>query len=287
MPVSFFKSRKPAAVQTPPPSRPPSPPSPLGAVWHGDHHGHALNPDRSPNPAATAKYTDELAFWRESILNPDRAAAAAFLTQFAAWQAARLNELADRLDLDRGDAMNNWCRSRTVIEIGGGPFPSSLMRPFRASLAVDPLADGYVSSGLYAHVLDHLAAHSPATALPPLTHIVACGEHIPIASAAADLVIIENALDHTDRPDMVIDEARRLLKPGGNEGGGLLWLLVDLMDHSDHMHPSPMSIEKLDTLLLSRGFSYKYKVDWEGASHPMAKRQVRILVQASPSSQRS
>lgn len=231
-----------------------------GAVWRGGFDGAAFGPDGNLDQVATAKYRDELSYWIAAIGGRDPGLGDRFIVTFHTWQRTRLNELADRLKLNRGSAMDDWCRLQDVVEIGGGPIPCCGFRSFRTALAVDPLADGYVTAGL-------------AQRTAGVTHIAACGEAIPLTSASADLVISENCLDHTDDPSRVIAEIHRILKPGG-----LLWLLVDLMDYTDHMHPSPMSESRLDNLVLPRGFTYEYKDSWEGASHPMAKKQLRALL---------
>lgn len=235
----------------------------VGAVWRGGPEGHAVAPDGRPDHAATRKYRDELAYWIAAVGGRDPAHGADFVDIFATWQKTRLNELADRLGIERTGAMDAWCSGRDAVEIGGGPIPACAFRPWRSAVAADPLAEGYLASG----VVHPEAARRGVIMLP------ACGESLPLASRSADLVIAENCLDHTDDPARVVAEIHRVLRPGG-----LLWLLVDLMDHADHMHPNPMSPERLDAIALPLGFSYRYRESWEGASHPMARLQLRALL---------
>ncbi len=233
-----------------------------GSVWRGGADGHAINAAGHHDPAGTSKYSDELKYWIAACGGQDPAHGARFIEVFTQWQVTRLGELADRLSLDRGEAMDAWCRTRDVVEIGGGPIPCCAFRSFRSAVAVDPLVDGYLTAGLV----------PAAVRERPIVHLSACGEQIPLPGGSADLVIVENCLDHTDQPARVVSEIHRVLRPGG-----LLWILVDLMEYSDHMHPSPMSAAKLDALLLPKGLVYIYKQAWEGASHPMAKHQLRAL----------
>ncbi len=51
------------------------------------------------------------------------------------------------------------------------------------------------------------------------------GELLPLRTQAFDFVIIQGVLDHVAEPDLVIDEARRVLKPGGK-----IWLMVTTTD---------------------------------------------------------
>lgn len=242
-------------------------PSSYGSIWRGGADGGAFTASGTPDPAATSKYRDELAYWIAALNGNDPSLGARFLETFESWQRTRLNELADRLSLDRGGAMDAWCAVRDVVEIGGGPIPSCAYRRFHTAVAVDPLADGYMNAGLHPRQVKASAT----------VHLPACGESIPLPSGSADLVIAENCLDHTDAPQRVVAEIRRILRPSG-----LLWLLVDLMDYKDHMHPSPLSPERLDALVLPEGFTYLYRDSWEGASHPMARLQLRALLQRGP-----
>lgn len=238
-----------------------------GSVWRGGPDGRAVRPDATEDPVATGKYRDELHYWVAAVGGAEPTHGERFVEVFSGWQCTRLNELADRLSIDRGAAMDAWTAARDVVEIGGGPIPCCAFRPFRSAVAVDPLADGYLSSRLV-----------PSAVLNrPIVHLTACGENIPLPAASCDLVIAENCLDHTDQPALVVQEIQRLLRPGG-----LVWLLVDLMDYSDHMHPSPMSAQRLKDLFVPRGFEFLYNESWEGASHPMAKLQLRALLRRSP-----
>ena len=49
------------------------------------------------------------------------------------------------------------------------------------------------------------------------------GEHLPFAGGTFDTVIIGNVLDHVYEPDRTLNEARRILKPGGRL---IVWMHV-------------------------------------------------------------
>ncbi|MCC6677771.1 MAG: methyltransferase domain-containing protein [Phycisphaerales bacterium] len=237
-----------------------APPSPVEIHWRGSlQTGRATTPDGAANPAATAKFRDELAYWVNVARGHDPSFPGEFHAVFAGWQRRRLNELADQLKLD-GPGFEAWARERTAAEIGGGPHPCVCEARWKRAIAVDPLADGYAAEGLYPDSARHI------------THLASPGEAIPLPSAIADLVIIENALDHVEDPRAVVTEIARLLRPRG-----LVWLLVDLMDYRDHMHPSPMSEARLRGLMTEAGFRERYLASWPGASHPMATHQCRSL----------
>jgi len=207
------------------------------AVWRGSlQAGRALSMAGCEVPRLTKKYRDELAYWVEVGVNAERMFTCPYPEVFRHWQAGRMGELAEFLELDPL-AFTQWCAARTAIEIGAGPFPSIAMKTWRRAVAIDPLADGYAIENL----------------LPPecdsVVYMAAQGEFLPLASKCADIIVMENCLDHVDDPTEVLKEVVRLLR-----ADGLLWLLVDLMDYRDHLHPNPFSERSLQTLLAGFGF---------------------------------
>lgn len=236
-------------------------------VWRGGagDDGRATDDQGREVPALTRKYREELNYWLSAARGADPAfvsraqgGAGDMHEQFGTWAQRRLKELGDQLGVDES-GLQEWCASRVAVEIGCGPHPSVVEATFRVALAVDPLADAYVR--------ENLAAKREG-----VVYVPAVGEQLPIASASADIVIIENCLDHADDPRRVLREIARVLKPGG-----VLWLLVDFMDYRDHMHPSPMNEPLLRSLLAESGFTIRYLASWPPGSHPRAERQCRVL----------
>ena len=84
-----------------------------------------------------------------------------------------------------------------IVDIGGGPVGVSHALPSRKRIVIDPLTDEY-------------REYFPCT-----NHIKGFGESLPFNDNSIDLVIITNALDHTQNPAEVIKEVKRVLKPGG------------------------------------------------------------------------
>jgi len=232
------------------------------------------------------KHREELAFWRWLIATPGGAEALGqpVGAAFGSWQRERLRELGLALNLTgAGGALDPafdgfvrlperelaeldarvdaWCRECSVVEIGGGPFPAIASAPaWKRAAAVDPLARGYAEEGL----LPPSCAH--------ITYIEAPGERIPLPSGFAGLVIIENALDHVSDPAGVLTEIRRLLSPRG-----LLWVLVDLSEHRDPMHPHPFDEARIARMLRETGFSITAHRVSAHKSHPKAYGEYRAL----------
>lgn len=218
------------------------------------------------------KYREELAFWRKLIKGggSERAYGAPFVQVFYGWQRDRLRDLARWLNLtpeaapveEIDPALDAWCAGQSVVEIGGGPFPAVAAAPaWRRAVAVDPLARSYAEEGL----MPPSAAH-----VVPLD---APGERIPLPAGFADLVITENCLDHVSDPAKVLSEIFRLLRPGG-----LLWLLVDLSNYSDHMHPHPFNEDRVKGLLRDAGFEAVRELVSDHKSHPNAYGEYRGLL---------
>jgi SAM-dependent methyltransferase len=214
------------------------------------------------------KHREELAYWRWLIKTEAgrRSLDAPFETVFGGWQRERLRELGAALGLAGDTTLDAWCEERSVVEIGAGPYPAVAAAPrWRRAVAVDPIAKAYIEEGLVPPAASHI------------TYLECPGERIPLAAGSADLVIIENALDHVSDPGAVLAEIRRLLAPEG-----LLWLLVDLSNHSDHMHPHPFNEQRLRGLLAGAHFEPITDRVSDHKSHPKAYGEYRGLLRKLP-----
>jgi len=236
------------------------------AVWRGTlSAGAATLDDGREVPALTSKYRGELAFWVNLARDPSPHPGfeRGFEATFGTWQRDRLLELGRCLGLRGEAALASWCAERVAVEIGAGPYPVLAAAEWKVAVAVDPLADGYVSEGLLP-----VEAHADR-----LVYIAAAGERVPLASASADLVVMENCLDHVSDPARVLAETRRLLRPGG-----LCWLLVDLMDYRDEQHPHAFNEPRLRALLTEAGFETVHERVSDHKSHPQAYGELRALL---------
>ncbi|MBC7772457.1 MAG: class I SAM-dependent methyltransferase [Pyrinomonadaceae bacterium] len=214
----------------------------------------------------THKYRDEFTFW-VALEHGDcaRQFGCSAWDLFRHWQTIRMTELSQALKLAGLDELKTWASERSAVEIGPGPFPSIAIAPWRRAVAVDPLADGYSRENL----VPPDAAH--------VVFLASAAEQIPLPSGFADLFVTENCLDHVDDPAAVLREAARLLAPEG-----YVWLLVDLMDYRDLMHPHPFSEQTLHELFKDTGF--EVVMEWIGPnkSHPNAYAQYRCLLRQGP-----
>lgn len=211
------------------------------------------------------KYESELEYWRWLIKKggSEKDFKQPFDVIFGRWQRERLIKLGVFLGLvaaPEPGCIDDWCATRSVVEIGAGPYPSiaAAQRGFKRCVAVDPIARGYVEEELVPAAASHVI------------YIEAPGERVPLPTGFADLVINENCLDHVRDPESVVAEMHRLLKPGGH-----LWLFVDLSNHQDHMHPHPMNEQKIRGLL--RRFETLREEVSSHKAHPEAYGGYRVL----------
>jgi SAM-dependent methyltransferase len=79
--------------------------------------------------------------------------------------------------------------------------------------------------------------------LPGITGITNVGERLPFEDKSFDFVILRNVIDHAPCPEILLEEARRVLRPSGkmyfmvNVFVRVLKPLFFLMNRLDHFHP--------------------------------------------------
>ncbi|MEM7414160.1 MAG: class I SAM-dependent methyltransferase [Gemmatimonadota bacterium] len=118
---------------------------------------------------------------------------------FYGWRADQLVTRLNELGLDRltgGDC--------SVLEIGTGPVGLVAYFPAAERVAVDPL-EGYYGSD----------PNLTALRTEGVSYREGVGEELPVEDDSMDLVVMENCIDHTQDPDVVMNEISRVLKPGG------------------------------------------------------------------------
>lgn len=197
------------------------------AQWRGNLQGRAIDAAGHEVPAMTAQYRAELESWWDSVQGRP------FDSVYSAERQRHIRELGDFLGMPQsGDGFSadlmRWCAARSVVEVGAGPCPAIAMIPWRRAVAVDPLADGYTAEGLLPKDGDEVV------------YLSSMGESVPLPAAFADLVVLENSLEHVVEPARVLKECFRLLS-----AGGLLWLLVGLQELDE---------AKLREMVRSEGF---------------------------------
>ena len=89
---------------------------------------------------------------------------------------------------------------KTCLDIGPGPKGILADVDCFYKIALDPLIDGYKEKF---KLVDYDK------------YISGVGEKIPLKDSSVDLVVCTNALDHTEDPEKVISEIRRVLAPSG------------------------------------------------------------------------
>lgn len=125
---------------------------------------------------------------------------------FYEWRAGELKKLLERVG---HSALLDG--QKHIVELGSGPVGVVGYLPACEKVAVDPLNRFYASN----EKLTELRK-------PEVRYLEASGEDVPLESAAYDLLIIENCIDHVQDMAGVMSEIRRLLAPGG-----ILYLTVN------------------------------------------------------------
>jgi len=147
------------------------------------------------------------------------------------------------------------------VEVGGGPSPLIGSAGWARAIAVDPLAEGYEAEGLFQPLVERTEG------------LASAGESIPLNDGIADVVVIENCVDHVENPVAVMGELARLCRPDG-----YLWLLVDLKETVDRLHPHAFDREGVRRLVKRAGFRIERERESRGhASHPDAESELRVL----------
>jgi ubiquinone biosynthesis O-methyltransferase len=103
------------------------------------------------------------------------------------------------------DRLTSW-NGQTVLDLGcGGGFMSEALAKRGAKvIGVD------VSRGAIAIAKRHAASGGLA-----IRYLVASGEDLPLPDASVDCVVCVDVLEHVRSLDQVLDEIRRVLRPGG------------------------------------------------------------------------
>lgn len=142
-----------------------------------------------------------------------------------------------------------------IIEVGAGPVGIVSCLRGRRRVATDPLDNLFESVDTYCRYREKAREHG-------VSYMEAKGEKLPFDDQEFDLLITDNVLDHTESPDQIISEARRVLKPGGMVylrlnvyhfwGRFIRWLME--LAVIDRGHPYTFSSGKLKAMVEEHGF---------------------------------
>jgi len=94
---------------------------------------------------------------------------------------------------------------KTVVSVGCGCTGDLAVFPAALKIAIDPLLYVYQKLGLL--MADEAGGRTVYLSLG--------AENLPLLDDFADLIICRNALDHMPKPELALDEFRRILKDDG------------------------------------------------------------------------
>ena len=172
------------------------------------------------------------------------------------WLRALQNLVTPRLAYF--DQVATW-PGRMVLDLGcGGGFMSEALASRGADVVgVDP------SYGAIAIATRHAASQGLA-----IRYLVGSGEDIPLASGSVDCVVCVDVLEHVRSLDHVLDEIRRVLRPGGLflfDTINRTWIarfvivfcgeqILRLLPRGTHDPAKFITLAELDAKLTARGF---------------------------------
>jgi SAM-dependent methyltransferase len=128
----------------------------------------------------------------------------------------------------------NWLADKTVISIGCGCTGDLTMFPAALKIGIDPLLYAYQKLGLL--MADEVGG--------PTLYLSLEAESLPLLDDFADLIICRNALDHMPKPEVALEEFRRILRIDG-----VFFCSVDIGGESTPDEPTVFSVESLRALL--------------------------------------
>lgn len=101
--------------------------------------------------------------------------------------------------------IDDWT-NKSVLDLGcgGGFMAEALARKGARVVGIDPSAPA----------IEAAREHAREQGLS-IDYMVGSGERIPLQSASIDCAVCVDVLEHVDDLDAVLDETRRVLKPGG------------------------------------------------------------------------
>jgi SAM-dependent methyltransferase len=136
-------------------------------------------------------------------------------------------------------------RDKILVDVGCGPRPFAERFPARFAYMVDCCMLGYQEEGL-------LQPETPKK----VSCIDAMAEKLPFADDSVDILFAINMLDHTFRPEAVMAEFRRVLRPGG-----MLHLHVDIGGKPNECEPVVFTEADIDRLVGGLNVIFRERAD--------------------------
>jgi SAM-dependent methyltransferase len=152
-----------------------------------------------------------------------------YVAERVAWSRLLLNEVLRYAERDI-----TWLTDKTVVSIGCGCTGELVAFPGAVKIGIDPLL--YVYQKLRLLLADEAGVRT--------VYLSQGAESLPLLDDFADLIICRNALDHMLKPELALEEFRRILKDEG-----LFFASVDIGGEPTPDEPTVFSGDSLRVLL--------------------------------------
>jgi SAM-dependent methyltransferase len=169
------------------------------------------------------------------------------------WYSWKANELISILEKNK---LNIFTNNIKILELGSGPVGIISYLNIGNKFSIDPLENYYCKIPELIQLRNN-----------NVTYLQGFGESIPFNNNEFSLVIIDNVIDHTRKPGLVLKEIRRVLKEDGilylsvnvhTSYGASLHEILNIIN-IDVKHPHTYTLDKIRDLLASEGFKIIYE----------------------------
>jgi ubiquinone/menaquinone biosynthesis C-methylase UbiE len=141
------------------------------------------------------------------------------------WRAGELHKLLAKLKI------KPFSNNPKILEIGSGPIGIINYLDHGIRCAIDPLEDYYKTNPTLIKLRNN-----------EVCYLKGSGENLPFRNGKFSLIILDNVIDHTQDPEVVLEEIYRTL-----DKNGIMYLSVNVHTSYGAILHKILTISKIDT----------------------------------------